>query len=159
MIAQIRIWWLERSAREHVLLSAMLCLIGAMLIWLGVVRPIDRWMNVAQARHSAAIAELGAITAKAGALKTERTMARSRQDGDVTTQVRVAAESAGFTLARADPGDGGRVQIMIVSAKSPALFGWLQALEREGLFVERASLRTNSDATIGFDATIRARSR
>jgi general secretion pathway protein M len=157
MIDQAKIFWVERSVRERVLIAVMLTLIGAMLIWLGVVRPIDRASSRAEARHQNALLMMASTTAKAAALKAERAKPALPLASDVATRVRTSAEAAGFTLGRADPGEGDRVMIAIVSAKSPALFGWLAQLESEGMFVERANIRVNSDATLGFDATLRAR--
>ena len=157
MIARVTLFWFERSPRERGLIAVMLLLIAALLLWLGVVRPLDRSLMRAEARHQSAVAMIASTSAKAAALKAERVKPALPQGSDVATRIRTSAEAAGFTLARVDPGEGDRVIIAISSAKSPALFAWLTQLEQSGMFVERVNVRTNSDATIAFDATLRAR--
>lgn len=157
MMTQAKIWWLERSPRERWLIGVMIALTAMLILWLGLVRPLDRAVTRAATRYGEAVTEIAGIAAKSAALKIARAKPPIPRDSDIIALVRGSAEAAGFTLTRADPGDGNRIMIAIVSAKSPALFAWIAALERSGFFVERGVMRTNSDATLGFDATIRAR--
>ena len=157
MIAQARVWWHERSERERWMLGAMFAILLLLLIWLTIVKPIERAVERAQQRHVAAIESVSLVETKITALEYEQAKTPFSGGADMTSAVRLSAEGAGFTLARADPADGRRVMISIVTAKSPALFAWIDTLDNNGLFVERATVRPNSDATIGFDATLRAR--
>ena len=87
---------------------------------------------------------------------------RQRRDGiaepDVGT-VGQAAQGAGFTLSRNDAQGPDRVVIGISSARSPAFFAWLASLQGQGVIVEKLTLRTNSDATLSVEATLRVRAR
>jgi general secretion pathway protein M len=159
MTTDLRLWWFERSPRERVLIGVMLGLIAMLILWLGLIRPIDRAVGRASARHEAAVRDATIVTAKVAALKSARSDPVVPVGSDLLALVRVSAESAGFTLARIDAGEGARVTLSIASAKSPALFAWLSGLDRAGMFVERAVIRPNSDTTLSFEATLRARGR
>jgi general secretion pathway protein M len=159
MMADLNAWWFERSPRERVLIGVMVGLIAMLLLWFGLIRPIDRAVERAAARHDSAVRDAATVAGKVTALRLARGDAILSAGSDPVAFVRASGEAAGFTLARIDGGDAARVTLSIISAKSPALFAWLAALDRSGMFVERAVIRPNSDTTLSFEATLRARGR
>ena len=78
---------------------------------------------------------------------------------DLGGTIRAAADSGGFTLSRLDAQGPDRFAIGIPAIRSPALFGWLRALEQQGIIVDRITVRTNSDATLSVEGIARARGR
>lgn len=159
MMAQALLWWSGRSERERILLGIMGALIGLLLFWLLIIRPIDSAKASAQQRLDVATEAAGRVAAVADSVRQARRLAPVSLAASLPSAVGKAAEGAGFTLSRLDPQGPDRVVIGISTARSPALFGWLAALQQQGVIVERMTLRTNSDATLAVEATLRVRAR
>jgi hypothetical protein len=70
-----------------------------------------------------------------------------------------AAEANGFTLSRLDAQGADRVNISIPQVRSLALFIWLGTLEKQGIIVDRLTIRTNSDTTLSVEGVARVRGR
>lgn len=158
MIAAARDWWAGRDQRERMLLGVMFALIGVLVLWLAIIRPIDSGREGAQIRLTAASLDAGRIGAAADALARAKNTAPPALAVTVPVAVGQAAEASGFTLSRMD-GQGDNVTIAISSARAQALFTWLRALEQQGIIVDKLTLRTNSDATLAVEGVVRARGR
>lgn len=158
MIATARDWWAGRDQRERLLLGVMFALIGVLLLWLAVIRPINSGRETAQIRLNAASLDAGRIAAVADALARARKTAPPSLSVTLPVAVGQAAEANGFTLSRLD-GQGDKVTIAISSARAQALFTWLRALEQQGVIVDKLTLRTNSDATLAVEGVVRTRGR
>lgn len=159
MMAQALLWWSGRSDRERVLLGVMGALIALLLFWLIVIRPIDNARAAADARLDAATLAAGRVALVADRVRVSRRTPTPTLVTPLPVTVGAAAEGAGFTLSRLDPVGADRVTIGISSARGPALFEWLAGLQRQGVIVERITLRTNSDATLAVEGTLRVRAR
>jgi len=159
MMAQALLWWSGRSGREQVLLGIMGALIGLLLFWLAIIRPIDNAKAGALQRLDVATDAAGRVAAVADGVRQARRQAPASLAAALPVAVGQAAEAAGFTLSRLDAQGPDRVVIGISTARSPALFGWLATLQRQGVIVERLTLRTNSDATLAVEGTLRVRAR
>ena len=159
MIEQARFWWEGRSPRERVLLGVLGALVVALLFWLTIIRPIDAARIAADARLDVAAQDRGRIAAVAAALQASRRTAPPALSAALPATVGKAAEAAGFTLSRLDPQGSERVTIAIASARSPALFAWLGVLERQGILVDRLTLRPGSDGTVAVEGVLRVRGR
>ncbi len=159
MMAQALLWWSGRSVRERILLGVMGALIVLMLFWLLIIRPIDAARASAQQRLDLATEAAGRVAAAADGVRQARKLTPASLSSALPTAVGQAAEGAGFTLSRLDAQGPDRVVIGISTARSPALFTWLAALKQQGVIVERMTLRTNSDATLAVEGTLRVRAR
>lgn len=152
-------WWAGRTTREQRLLLAMAAILGATLIWYGIIRPLDDALADARARHTRA------ITAEAEARGTADAIAafRRARPAGLTIPVRVfvpeTASAAGFTVTRADPFEPDGVSIVMASVRPPAFFTWLSGLQSRGLVVEALSASPNPDRTLSVQFTVRAGSR
>ena len=153
------LWWSGRSERERVMLGVMGVLIVILLFWLAIIRPIDTAKANALQRLDAATVAAGKVTAVADRVRQSRALSVPTLSSPLPVAVGQAAEGAGFTLSRLDAQGPDRVNIGISTARGPALFGWLAALGRQGVIVERITLRTNSDATLAVEGTLRVRAR
>lgn len=158
MMAQARLWWSGRSGRERWLLGTMATLFAVMFVWLAVIRPLDSARLRAALRLDAATLDAGRIRAVADAMRAQRGGVATL-NAALPVVVGQAASSAGFTLGRLDGQGANRVDFAIATARSPALFAWLDSLEREGVIVDRINLRTNSDGTLGVEGVLRTRGR
>jgi general secretion pathway protein M len=158
MITQLRNWWGDRSLREQWMLGIMLTAITAFLTWFAVLIPLAKGLEHARTRHNQAVVDLATVSEKATALKSILAKPTPPLGAPVPAFISQLAGEAGFTLSRADPVGTNGVAIVIVAAKSPALFDWLSSLDARGIFISQLTIRTNSDMTIAVDAMLNARS-
>ena len=150
----LRLWWGERTPREQQLLMVMFALIGLILAWLVVVRPLSEALDGAQLRHSAAVAELAQAKGRAEAAGT-----RSRPAVvplPIDSLLSRAAAQAGFANARIVAQGPAAASITIDAARPQALFGWIAQLEGQGLQLRSLSARANQDRTLAVEASFRA---
>ena len=159
IIDRSRDWWIGRSGRERTMLAVMFTLLGFLILWGGVIRPINAARSSAELRFAAATDDAGRIAATAGSLKRAQASAPPALSAALPVIINQAAETSGFTLSRLDPQGDDRATIAISTARSPALFAWLAALERQGIIVDKLTLRTNSDATLAVEGVVRTRGR
>lgn len=158
MIAAARDWWMGRDQRERLLLGVMFALLGFLILWFAIIRPINSGLESAEARLNAAGLDSGRIAAATEGLARAQRTAPPALGVTLPVAVGQAAETNGFTLSRLD-GRGEQVTIAISSARAQALFTWLRALEQQGIIVDKLMLRTNSDATLAVEGVVRMRGR
>lgn len=159
MTARLKQLWFERSPREQQLLLVMFVLLALVVIGLGIVRPLAKATETAQARLDRVSLEAGQVSAAADRLRTAQKDAPPPATVALPIAIEQSANAAGFTLSMLDAQGEDRIGITIPSAKSPALFGWFAQLAKQGIFVERLTIRTGSGATLAVDATLRQRAR
>jgi general secretion pathway protein M len=155
MTARIQAVWAERSPRERQLLIIMFALLAAVVLVFGIVRPLISATTVARDRLDRLTIESGQIASTSEALRTAKKGAPPPLTGTMVLAVSQSAGTAGFTLSTLDPQGDDRVGFTIPAAKSPALFAWLRTLSQQGIFVERMTMRTNADATLSVEGTLR----
>jgi general secretion pathway protein M len=142
-------WWEARSVRERRLLALMFALLGLVLAWLVVVRPLADALDAVKQRHAAAVVALAeakarpAATGPAAAGPADAIVARTAAD----------AGFAGARIARLGPA---RATVAVDAARPQALFGWVAQMERRGLVVERLRAQANADRTLSAEIALRA---
>lgn len=134
MIASLKSYWMERSRREQVLLGIMGALFALVILWLGIIRPVDSGLASARGRHAEALERNAQVRAKVEALR--RLPRGTTLAVPLDQLVGQSAGEAGFTLERNQPQGPGRVDIAIASAKPTAFLAWIAALEAQGVTVE-----------------------
>jgi general secretion pathway protein M len=159
MMEGFRRWWGVRSLREKRLLLVMIALFAVVLVWLGIIRPVEDALSKARERHAEAVLRLARVQAQADAVRLLDRAAPGALAGPLAAIVTDAATQAGFAGAQVTSQGEGRVALAIVSARPTAVFAWIGTLESRGILVERLSARANSDPTIAIDATLVARQR
>lgn len=159
MMARAKAYWAERSPREQRLLAVMMTLLTMTILWFGIIAPLNTAREEATARLDQATLASGRVNAAAEALRLATLTPPTKLTTSLAATIASSATEAGFMPSRLDPQAADRVIIAIPSAKAPALFAWLDTLARRGIFAEKSSVRPNSDATIGFEATLRLRRR
>lgn len=148
MMAGLKRLWAERSPREQWMLGVMIALLAIVILWLGVVRPVDA------ARLSARTAMLEAADRNA-AIRAKAAMLKRLPRATTATEPRLAldqfigqsAGEAGLTLERAQAQGSDRIDIAMASVRPIALFSWLATLEAQGVRVE--TMRASPAATTG----------
>ncbi len=157
MTERLRQVWAERSVREQQMLCVMFALFAVVLLVFGIIRPLANAKVAAQDRLDRVTIESGTIAAVVETLRDAKKGAPPPLTGTLVLAVSQSATTAGFTLATLDPQGEDCVGIALPSAKSPALFAWLRLLAQQGVFVERMTMRTNADATLAVEGTLRHR--
>lgn len=151
----IRAWFDGRSLRERRMLIVMVALLAVVILWAGIIRPVDDGLSSARARHADAVVRLGQTQAAVDAIRGAGR--RPPLAGSVADAVRTRADQAGFTLASLTEDGSNRVQVAIQAARPGALTGWLAGLEARGLLVEQATLSDNGDRTVAAQLVIEGR--
>ena len=144
-------WWEARSARERLLLGIMVALLALLLVWLIVVRPLADALDAARQRHGAAVVALAEARARTPA------MAGPAAAEPADAIVARTASEAGFTGARIARQGAAGATVAVDAARPQALFGWVAAMERHGLVVERLRAQANQDHTLSAEMTMGAR--
>lgn len=139
----MRAWWTALSQRERLLIAVMGLLLAIVVIWLGIARPVERGMQVARERQAAALDRNIAMRAKVKALQTPEA-AVPGVAGSLDQMIGQSAGDAGFTLERIQAQGDARVEIAIAAARPTALFGWLSAIEAQGVVVESLTVQPST---------------
>ncbi len=147
MTEALKNYWAERSPREQWMLGVMFALLGVVILWLGIVRPLASAQRSAHDALIEATDRNAAMRAKVKLLKTlPRTVNAGPADSAIDQLVGQSAGEAGLTLERAQAQGAGRIEIAMASVRPVALFSWLAALEAQGVRVETMSARPSPTA-------------
>ena len=142
MMERLQALWGERSAREQWMLGVMFALLAVVILWLGIMRPLDAAQRSAGEALREATERNATIRAKATLLKS---LPRSAATGDAGVPLEQligqSAGEAGLTLERAQAQGADRVDMALASVRPVALLSWLAALEAQGIRVETMSAR------------------
>ena len=154
----VKAWYAARSLREQRMILAMLALAAVTLVWAAVVIPVRDGLSSARSGHRDAVERLGATLNAVSAVKRAQRAGVVLVEAPLPDAVRAKAEEAGFTLASLDADGPDRVRASIATARPPALFAWLAALEQAGILVETSAVTANGDQTVSAQLTLRKRS-
>lgn len=148
MIDRMKTLWAGRSRREQWLLGVMGALLAVVLLWAGVVMPLQAAQKSARETLKAATERNVAIRAKVKLMKSLRGAgpASAGPAAPLDQMVGQSAGEAGLTLDRAQAQGADRIDIAIASARPIALFTWLSTLEAQGVRVETMSARPSPTA-------------
>lgn len=148
-------WWSALSGRERRLVSLMLVLVGGVVLWLGVWRPVEAGIVDGWTRYGAAVDLNASVRAKLSALK-KASATRGNDGVPIGQSVAQSASEAGLTLDRSTAQGEGRLAITIGSARAGALLAWLAGLEARGVQVETISMTPgNTPGTVVVQAVLR----
>ncbi|UXC91246.1 type II secretion system protein M [Sphingobium sp. RSMS] len=147
MMERLQALWGERSPREQWMLGVMFALLAVVILWLGVVRPLDAAQRSARDGLREATDRNAAIRAKVKLLKSLPRTAATVDSGVPLDQfIGQSASEAGLTLERAQAQGADRVDMAIASVRPVALLSWLSVLEAEGIRIETISARPAATA-------------
>jgi general secretion pathway protein M len=149
-------WWRLRSLREQRLLLVMFALIGLVLIWLLIVRPLADALDSARRDHAEAVTALAEARARAAAGARLTAAPTPPVQLPVDALLGRTANEAGFANARIVANGPERATIAIDAAMAPAFFAWVRRMEASGLAVDSLRARANGDRTLAVEAGFRA---
>lgn len=148
ILAQLHQAWDGRTRREQRMLMVMALLVAAVVVWLGIIRPLTDWRNEAAGERARAEANLTEVRTTLARL-TPATEGKARTDAQGLEPVLLqTAEAAGLQLTTGmDP--SGRIGFRAANAPAAIVFGWLAALETtHGLQPVSLSVIENADASL-----------
>ena len=149
LFAQLHQAWDGRTRREQQMLAVMALLLAAVVVWLGMVRPLSGWRDEAARDRARAETDLSEVRTALGRLpSTTAGRAPTADAQGLEPVLRQTAEAAGLQLTTGmDP--SGRLGFRAANAPGAAVFGWLAALETaHGLQPVSLSVVENADASL-----------
>lgn len=153
MRAMISPWWAQRTTRERGLILIMLGLLGLLLLWLLLVRPLVAAREAARADAVAAAGRLAQAQALTAAIAA-RPAASAVPVIDVLSR-RLA--EAGLQPARLEAQGNGQAVVEIAAISGRLLIGWAAGLEqRDGLVIERLQASRNPDQSVRVQLLVRS---
>lgn len=148
IVGEFRQAWDGRTLREQRMLIAMAVLLAAVILWLGVVRPLANWRADAADDRMRAEAEFTEVRRVLSRLPAS---APGRTPGDaqgLEPILRQTAEAAGLQITTGMDASG-RLGFRASGAPSAAVFGWLAALKTtHDLDPVSLSVVENADASL-----------
>lgn len=156
MTASLIDWFRGRTPREQRLLLVMAGLFLIVFAWLLVIRPLGDALSDARERHGRAVIALAATRDQADAIAALQRGIRPVPAGSIVDLVTSAAAQGGFSAATVTAEGGAGARLTIPAVRAPAFFGWIADLQRRtGLVVDQLSVRTNADATLAVELSVR----
>lgn len=150
VLAPLAMWWSDRTERERRMVGVMLVILAAVIVWLGVVRPLVAWRAAAAERAAAAASTLTDTRQALASLGRAPEAARPPLQG-IETVLQTTAAAAGLEVVTVMSATG-RTGFELSSVDSARLFGWLGVLEREhGLVICTLGVTENADATLNVE--------
>ena len=137
-------WLAGRTPRERWMLIGLALIAGGILIFYGVVQPLNDWRAAASERRADASESTRLIAAAEARLRPGATSDPAR----LAEVAGPLAEAQGLTV-ELSPGEDGGLAFSAQQAPTAALFGWLAALESQhGIEAVAISVTENADATL-----------
>ncbi|MBU1384615.1 MAG: type II secretion system protein M [Alphaproteobacteria bacterium] len=149
IIAQLQQAWDGRTRREQQMLIGMAVLATAVVLWLGVIRPLNAWRD--EAGRDRARAEADRVEVQNALARLAPAAGRGARGADVQglePVLQQTATAAGLELTTGMDASG-RLGFRIARATSAEVFGWLAALETtHGLQPASLGVIENADASL-----------
>jgi general secretion pathway protein M len=148
IVGELRQAWDGRTRREQRMLAVMALLVAAVVLWLGVVRPITQRRDAAARDRVRAESELAQVRVAIARLAPAKPGQSPTDAQGLEPVVRQSAGAAGLEITTGMDASG-RLGFSAPRAPSAAVFGWLAALETtHGLRPVSLSVVENADASL-----------
>lgn len=149
----LALWYSGRTVRERRMLMVMAALLLAVIVWLGLVRPVLAWRADAADRAAASAETLADVRAAVAALGPPRAAAAPPAEG-LDPLIRRTAGAAGLEAVIA-MSPSGQLGFQLARVRSGPLFAWLATLEADhGLTVCTLGVVENADATLNVEGSV-----
>jgi general secretion pathway protein M len=148
-------WWGGRTLRERRMVAVMNLLLLAVVVSLGVVRPVMDWRAAAADRAAVAADVLVEVRAGVAAIRPAGSTASAPAEG-LEPLVRRTAEAAGLDVVTL-MSPSGQLGFQLSRVGSGALFAWLAVLETDHrLTICSLGVTENADATLNVEGSVSA---
>lgn len=152
-LAPFELWWSARTLRERRMLMVMAALLLAIVVWLGLVRPVLTWRTAAEDRAAAAAVTLAEVRVATASLAPAPAAAPPPVEG-LEPLIRRTSEAAGLDVVTA-MSSSGRLGLKLSRVSSGPLFAWLSGLETDHhLTICSLGVVENADATLNVEGGV-----
>jgi general secretion pathway protein M len=152
-IGPVALWYSGRTVRERRMLMVMAGLMTAVIVWLGVIRPVLAWRGDAADRAAESGATLAEVRAGVAALGPPRAPVQAPSEG-LDPLVRRTASAAGLDVVIA-MSPSGQLGFQLARVRSATLFAWLATLETDHrLTLCILGVVENADATLNVEGSL-----
>lgn len=152
-IGPLQLWYSGRTLRERRMLMVMAALLLAVIVWLGVVRPVLAWRSAAADRAAASAETLAEVRTAVATLSPPRTPTQPPAEG-LDPLIRRTAGAAGLEVVIA-MSPSGQLGFQLSRVRSGPLFAWLATLEADhGLSICDLGVIENADATLNVEGAV-----
>ncbi len=117
--------WAGRTARERLMLQGLGVVLGGLLLWYGVLSPLETAQGWARDERQAAVADLAAVNGLARAGGPGGSPAAGRGLAGV---VDAAAAASGIAIERRREEADGRLTVWITTVQPRILMQWISGL-------------------------------
>jgi general secretion pathway protein M len=124
-------WWRGLSDRERWMVGGLGAIVAALVLWYGLLTPLNRLAAAAEARQTEAATALRQVQALSEAIGRIERMRAGGRPGPVGEHIRAAAGATGVAIAREQPAADGGMSVWTEPVAAKSLFAWLSALQRE----------------------------
>ncbi|RHW16965.1 type II secretion system protein M [Sphingomonas gilva] len=156
MTANLKSWFAGRTKRERYMLLVMGALMAIVIVWLGIVLPVNDALAAAKRRHAEALETEATIARQVGAIRSLRDDA-VRLPAPLAEVVTQSAAEAGFTGAQVSAVGSDAVDVAIPAARPQALFAWIDGLRGRGIFPVSLAMRAGSGQTVSAEMRLKGR--
>lgn len=126
LLQTARDFWAQRTGRERLMLQGLAVVLGGLLLWYGVLTPLNAARGWARAERQAAAADLAAVNALAR-VGTAGSAAQPAGRG-LAGVVDVAAAASGIVIERRREEGDGRLTVWITAVQPRILMQWISGL-------------------------------
>lgn len=152
-LSMMAAWWEGRTLREQRMVVIGGALLLAVIVWLGVIRPLWTWrQDAADARVMAEADHQRVATALIRLAPLESGAGSAR---DLQAVVAEVGAQTGLTPVMGMAGDG-NLGFSLPDVSTAAAFGWLSALRVRKVEAVSLSVVENADATLTVEGSLAA---
>ena len=156
MIANLKSWFIGRTRRERYMLLVMAGLMAVVVVWLGIILPVNDALAASKRRHAEALEAEATIARQVATIRSLRGNT-SPLPAPLATVVTQSASEAGFAGAQVNPVGREAVDVAIPAARPQALFAWIEGLRGRGIFPVSVAMRAAEGQTVSVELRLRAR--
>lgn len=155
MIANLKSWFVSRTKRERTMLLVMAGLMAVVIVWLGIILPVNDALAASKRRHAEALEAEATIARQVATIRSLR--GGAVLPAPLATVVTQSASEAGFTGAQVNSVGRDAVDVAIPAARPQALFTWLEGLRGRGIFPVSLAMRAAEGQTVSVEMRLRGR--
>lgn len=142
MFQSIADQWALLGERDRRALSVLIPIVILLLLWFGIIAPLQQRHTLAQSQLNAAQNTFQEVVAKAPRLVGQPNTAVAGST-NLNTELRRHANRLGITIVGLEP-DGDLLRVRIDEARYSQLVRWLAVLEQEGILADQLTLEARN---------------
>ncbi|MCH8532381.1 MAG: type II secretion system protein M [Saccharospirillum sp.] len=142
MFQSIADQWALLGERDRRALSVLIPIVILLLLWFGLIAPLQQRHTLAQSQLNAAQNTFQEVVAKAPQLVGQPNTAVAGST-NLNTDLRRHANRLGISIVGLEP-DGDLLRVRIDEARYSQLVRWLAVLEQEGILADQVTLEARN---------------